>query len=45
MIYSVFLLLLVQKVSYEEGAPAETRERLAAELRLMAEWLALEPPA
>ena len=37
--------LLVQKVSYEEGAPAETRERLAVELRLMAQWLALEPPA
>ncbi|HST36437.1 MAG TPA: crosslink repair DNA glycosylase YcaQ family protein [Allosphingosinicella sp.] len=36
--------LLVQKVGYENGAPPETRERLSAELALMAEWLGLAPP-
>jgi uncharacterized protein YcaQ len=36
--------LLVQKVSYEKAAPAETRERLAGELATMAGWLGLEPP-
>ena len=35
-------LLLVQKVTLEPGAPAETRERLAEELKLMAAWLGLE---
>ncbi len=34
--------LLVQKASYEDKAPPETRERLAAELDLMAAWLGLE---
>jgi hypothetical protein len=34
--------LLVQKTSYEAKAPPETRERLAAELALMATWLGLE---
>jgi uncharacterized protein len=33
--------LLVQAAHAEGGAPAETAERLAAELRLMAEWLGL----
>jgi uncharacterized protein YcaQ len=37
--------LLVQSVHVEPGAPAETRERLAAELATMAEWLGLERPA
>jgi len=36
--------LLVQKASYEDMAPPETRERLAAELDLMAGWLGLESP-
>jgi hypothetical protein len=34
--------LRVQRAHREEGAPAETAERLTAELRLMAEWLGLE---
>jgi uncharacterized protein YcaQ len=34
--------LLVQKTTYEYSAPPETRERLAAELALMANWLGLE---
>lgn len=34
-------LLRVQKATYEDGAPPETRERLAAELGLMASWLGL----
>jgi len=33
--------LLVQKVTLEEDAPQETRERLDGELRLMASWLGL----
>jgi uncharacterized protein len=37
--------LLVQQVGYEPGAPPETRERLSAELALMAAWLGLAPPA
>jgi uncharacterized protein YcaQ len=36
--------LLVQKATYEGGAPPETAERLAAELALMAAWLGLAPP-
>ncbi len=36
--------LLAQRVSYEPGAPAGARERLSAELELMAEWLGLAPP-
>jgi uncharacterized protein YcaQ len=36
--------LLVQKTGYEPGAPPETRERLDAELALMAAWLGLAPP-
>ena len=35
--------LLVRSVHVEPGAPPETRERLAAELATMAEWLGLEP--
>lgn len=35
-------LLVVQRVHLEAGAPAETRERLHAELLLMATWLSLE---
>jgi uncharacterized protein YcaQ len=34
--------LLVQKVTIEDKAPPETRERLATELDLMAGWLGLE---
>ena len=34
--------LLVQQTSLEPGAPPGTRERLAAELALMAQWLGLE---
>ena len=34
--------LLVQKVSLEPNAPTETRERLSAELAMMASWLELE---
>lgn len=34
--------LLVQGVTFEPGAPVEARERLDAELGLMAEWLELD---
>jgi uncharacterized protein YcaQ len=34
--------LLVQGVTFEPGAPAGSRERLEAELELMARWLGLE---
>jgi uncharacterized protein YcaQ len=37
--------LLVQSLHLEPGAPAGTRERLAAELAAMAEWLGLEQAA
>jgi uncharacterized protein YcaQ len=36
--------LVARNVHFEPGAPAETRERLAAELAAMADWLGLEPP-
>lgn len=35
-------LLLVRSLHLERGAPSETRERLAAELRTMADWLGLD---
>ena len=34
--------LLIQKLTLEEGAPVETKERLMIELERMAEWLGLE---
>lgn len=34
--------LLVRNLHLEEGAPEETRDRLRAELNLMADWLGLE---
>lgn len=34
--------LLVRQVTWEPGAPPDARERLESELRLMADWLALE---
>jgi len=34
--------LLARQVTWEPGAPADAPERLAAELRLMADWLGLE---
>jgi uncharacterized protein YcaQ len=37
--------LLVQAAHIEPDAPPETRERLAAELKLMADWLGLEAVA
>jgi uncharacterized protein YcaQ len=37
--------LLVQATHIEPGAPPETRERLATELKLMADWLGLEAVA
>ncbi|MGC3971136.1 MAG: crosslink repair DNA glycosylase YcaQ family protein [Pirellulales bacterium] len=37
--------LLVQKATYEDNAPPETQERLAAELTTMAHWLGLESPS
>ena len=37
--------LLVQKATFEDKAPPGTRERLAAELALMANWLGLEAVA
>ena len=36
--------LLAKNIHVEPGAPPETRERLAAELKEMAAWLGLEPP-
>jgi len=36
--------LMVHKIGIEREAPAETRERLAAELDSMADWLGLEAP-
>lgn len=36
--------LLVQAATFEPGAPAETGERLDAELALMAQWLGLDTP-
>ncbi|HYI47248.1 MAG TPA: crosslink repair DNA glycosylase YcaQ family protein [Allosphingosinicella sp.] len=37
--------LIARSVHLEPGAPPETRERLAAELASMAQWLGLEAPA
>jgi uncharacterized protein len=34
--------LLVRQITWEAGAPDGGRERLAAELQFMAEWLGLE---
>jgi uncharacterized protein len=34
--------LLVQRTTFDPGAPPETAERLTAELRLMADWLGLD---
>ncbi len=34
--------LVVRSIHLEPGAPAETRERLAAELAAMARWLGVE---
>lgn len=36
--------LIARNIHLEPGAPADTRERLAAELSLMAAWLGLDPP-
>ena len=36
--------LVARNIHLEPGAPPETRERLAAELALMARWLGLEQP-
>jgi uncharacterized protein YcaQ len=36
--------LMARKITLEPGTPAETRERLSAELAVMAGWLGLEPP-
>jgi len=37
--------LLARQVTWEPGAPPDAPERLAAELRLMADWLGLETVA
>jgi hypothetical protein len=34
--------LLVRKITWEPGVPRDAPERLAVELRLMADWLGLE---